>query len=54
MGLGALEGLFDFSKSIDDWMELITQFFNILVDFFKFLGLDLFEDPTEAPAEPVE
>lgn len=43
----------DFSYSIEDWMAIIKQFFQIIIDFFKGIGIDIFaeETTTAAPAE---
>lgn len=40
----------DFSWSIDQWMQVIHDFIQILSDFFAKLGIKLFEDDA-APEE---
>ncbi len=37
----------DFSFSIQDWLDVFRQFFNVFVDFFAALGIKLFADPEE-------
>lgn len=40
----------DFSLSIDDYMALFRQFFDIIINFFDKLGIKLFADEdTTAP-----
>lgn len=41
----------DFSFSIDDWMELFRRLFDLVINFFERLGIQLFpdEESTTAP-----
>ena len=43
----------DFSWSIDQWMQVIQDFIQILSDFFAKLGITLFEEDA-APEAPEE
>ena len=40
----------DFSKSIQDWVNIFKQLFDIIANFFKALGIDFFAPETTAPA----
>ena len=40
----------DFSFSIDDWMEIIKRFIDIVVGFFDHLGITIFAE-SEATAD---
>lgn len=44
----------DFSFSIEDWMDLFRQFFDIVINFFEKLGIKLFPDETEEEASSDE
>ncbi len=41
----------DFSWSTEDWMNLIRQFLEIIQNFFKEIGIDLFNTAEEATTE---
>lgn len=44
--------IIDFSWSIEDWMALIQEFIDTIVNFFKKIGIDLFtEEETTSPEE---
>ena len=34
----------DFSMSAEDWMKIIREFFQIIQNFFKEIGINLFSD----------
>ena len=44
----------DFSWSMDDWMALIREFLEIVQNFFKEIGIDIFrldDKISETPSE---
>ena len=42
----------DFSWSMDDWMALIREFLEIIQNFFKEIGIDIFRLEDKIPATP--
>ena len=47
----------DFSMSREDWIALIREFFEIIQNFFKEIGINLFKESEEgesttSPSEP--
>ena len=42
----------DFSMSADDWMKIIREFFQIIQNFFKEIGIDIFRLEDKLPATP--
>lgn len=42
--------IIDFSWSIDDWMAIIKEFVDTIVNFFDKLGIKLFADEETATA----
>lgn len=40
----------DFSWSADDWMALIREFLEIIQNFFKEIGIDIFRLEDKLPA----
>ena len=41
----------DFSWSTDDWIKLIKDFFEIIQNFFKEIGINLFSSASEENTE---
>ena len=41
----------DFSWSIEDWMALIKEFFEIIQNFFQGIGINIFSTADETTAE---
>ena len=42
--------IIDFSWSIDDWMAIIKEFIDTIVNFFDKIGIKLFADEEKANA----
>ena len=43
--------LVDFSLSAEDWLGYIKQFLEMVIDFFKYLGINLFNDSENTTEE---
>lgn len=45
----------DFSMSADDWMKIIREFFQIIQNFFKEIGINIFStSESDTPSEEGE